>query len=91
MSQRTNDMLLLSGLFIGAVVGAAAATLLTPHSGAETREQIAERGVELKQRADDAVQRAQQIASDAVAKVQVAANDLLKTPGQGSDDMGGGI
>ena len=84
MSQRTNDMALLSGLFLGAIVGAAAATLLAPRSGAETRDQIAERGVELKHRADDAVLRAQQIATDAVAKVQVAAQDLLKPGGDAS-------
>lgn len=77
MSQDKNDLVLLGGLFLGAMVGAAAATLLVPRSGAETREQISERGVELKQRADDAVQRAQQIASDAVAKVQVSAQDML--------------
>ena len=71
-------MLFLAGLFFGAMVGAAAATLLTPRSGAEAREQVAERGLELKSRAEDTVQRAQQVANEAVAKVQSAAHDLLK-------------
>jgi gas vesicle protein len=57
------------------------ATLLAPQSGPETREQVVERGLELKNRAEDAVQRAQQVASEAVAKVQTSAGDLLKHPG----------
>ena len=76
--KKNDDMLFLAGLFFGAMVGAAAATLLTPRSGAETREQVAERGLELKSRAEDTVQRAQQVANEAVAKVQSAAHDLLK-------------
>ncbi len=76
--QKNDDMLFLAGLFFGAMVGAAAATLLTPRSGAEAREQVAERGLELKSRAEDTVQRAQQVANEAVAKVQSAAHDLLK-------------
>lgn len=92
MSQDHNDMLFLAGLFFGAVVGAAAAALLTPRSGAETREQVAERGIELKNRAEEAVQRAQQIATDAVAKVQGAAHDLIGQPPTGDPlGEGGGI
>lgn len=75
---KNDDMLFLAGLFFGAMVGAATATLLTPRSGAEAREQVAERGLELKSRAEDTVQRAQQVANEAVAKVQSAAHDLLK-------------
>lgn len=92
MNQHNNDMLFLAGLFFGAVVGAAAAALLTPRSGAEAREQVAERGIELKNRAEEAVQRAQQIATDAVAKVQVAAQDMIGQPPAGEQlNHGGGI
>ena len=92
MSERDDDMLFLAGLFFGAVVGAAAAVLLTPQSGPDIREQVAERGIELKTRAEDAVQRAQQVASDAVAKVQASAQELIKQ--RPDDDLvnnGGGI
>jgi len=90
MSDRNDDLLFFAGLVLGAVAGGAVAALLTPQSGPEMREQVAERGLELKNRADDAVQRAQQVATDAVAKVQSSAQDLLKKP---SDDLvsGGGI
>ena len=87
-----DDMLFLAGLFLGAVAGAAAAVLLTPRSGPDLREQVVERGIELRSRAEDAVQRAQQVATETVSKVQTAAQDLIKQ--QSGDDMmnqGGGI
>jgi gas vesicle protein len=89
MSDR-DDVLFFAGLVLGAIAGGAVAALLTPQSGSEIREQVAERGLELKNRADDAVQRAQQVAAEAVAKVQATAQDLIKKPG---DDLvnGGGI
>jgi gas vesicle protein len=90
MSDRNDDLLFFAGLVLGAVVGGAVAALLTPQSGPEVREQVAERSLELKNRADDAVQRAQRVATEAVARVQATAQDLLKKPG---DDLvsGGGI
>lgn len=92
MSERNDDMLFLAGLFLGAAAGAMAAVLLTPQSGPQVREQVAERGIELKTRAEDAVQRAQQVASDTVAKVQHAAQDLIgQQPGQDVVSNGEGI
>jgi gas vesicle protein len=91
MSDRNDDLLFFAGLVLGAIAGGAVATLLTPQSGPEIREQVVERGLELKNRADEAVQRAQQVATEAVAKVQASAHDLIKKP---SDDLvsgGGGI
>jgi gas vesicle protein len=65
------------GLISGAAVGALAVALFSPRSGPESREQVVERGVELKNRAEDVVQRAQLVASEAVAKVQTRARELL--------------
>jgi gas vesicle protein len=92
MSERNDDMLFLAGLFFGAIAGAAAAVLLTPRSGPELREQVVERGIELRTRAEDAVQRAQQVATETVAKVQSAAQELAKQqPGDDVVNQGGGI
>lgn len=85
MEQQNNDLAFFVGLVAGAIVGGAAAALLAPHSGPETREQIVERGLELKSRADDVVERAQRVASDTVAKVQSTAQGML---GQAHDDTG---
>lgn len=77
MDERHDDWLFFAGLLVGAVAGGMAAALLAPHSGIETREQVVERGLELKNRAEDVVQRAQQVASETVAKVQTAAHEML--------------
>src|SRR5690349_15794536 len=43
MSERDDDLLFFAGLVLGAIAGGALAALLTPQSGPEIREQIAER------------------------------------------------
>lgn len=83
MFEDNDTLAFLAGLVAGAIVGGVAASLFVPHSGPETREQVVERGLELKSRAEDAVQRAQQIASDTVAKVQTSAQDII---GQGGSE-----
>jgi gas vesicle protein len=50
---RERDSSTLKGLLLGALAGAAAAALLAPRSGAATRELLRERGLELKDRAED--------------------------------------
>ncbi|MBX0328763.1 YtxH domain-containing protein [Oscillochloris sp. ZM17-4] len=47
------DQSMLSGMLLGALAGAAAAALLAPRSGAATRELLRERGLELKDRAEE--------------------------------------
>jgi len=66
------------GLISGAVVGTVVASLFVPRSGLETREVVAERGIELKNRAEDTVRKAQDVANETVSKVQVAAQELLQ-------------
>jgi len=90
MSEDNDDLLFLAGLVVGAVAGGLAAALLTPQSGTETREQVVERGLELKGRAEDAVQRAQLVANEAVAKVQTTAQELIgQRPADGGAIPGG--
>jgi gas vesicle protein len=92
MSERNDNLMFLAGLFLGAIAGSFTAVLLVPRSGPETREQVVERGLELKSRAEDAVQRAQHVASETVAKVQSAAQGLVgQKPGDDVVNGGGGI
>ncbi len=92
MDERDNNLLFVAGLLIGAVVGGVAAVFFAPRSGPEVREQVAERGLELRNRAEDAVQRAQTIASDTVTKVQSSAQNLLgQTPGDEIERGGEGV
>jgi gas vesicle protein len=77
MEKQNGDLVFFAGLIAGAIVGGVVAALLAPRSGPEAREQIVERGLELKNRAEDAVERAQRIANETVAKVQATAQELI--------------
>jgi gas vesicle protein len=90
MENQSADLAFFAGLVVGAIVGGAAAALLAPHSGPETREQIVERGLELKDRAEDVVERAQRVASETVAKVQTAAGEMLGQAGAAAPDTAAG-
>lgn len=48
MARRGGGLEFLSGLFIGGMLGAVIGLLLAPQSGQETRAQLLERGIELK-------------------------------------------
>jgi gas vesicle protein len=91
MSEQKDDLVFLAGLVVGAIVGGMAAVLLAPKSGQDLREQVAERGLELKNRAEETVQRAQHVASEAVAKVRTTAEELIARPGEDTVSGGGGI
>src|SRR5512142_1419227 len=76
----TNNVLgVLVGMLIGALAGAATMLLLAPQSGKDTRMQIQEKGIELRDRTTEIVE-------DAIAQVRTNANKIttgLKNYGQG--------
>jgi gas vesicle protein len=53
MAEKSSGADFIAGFLVGALVGAAAALLLAPHSGEETRTFIREKGIELGDRADE--------------------------------------
>ena len=68
----------LIGMLIGGLAGAAAALLMAPQSGKDTRKQIQEKSIELRDRTTELVE-------DTVAQVRTKANNLtvgLKDRGQ---------
>jgi gas vesicle protein len=56
----------LAGILIGGLVGAAAALLLAPQSGEETRAQIKEKSIEIRDRAGTTLEDAKSKASQSV-------------------------
>ena len=70
MSSKDQVSSFFSGFFIGALIGAATALLLAPQSGEETRTQLREKGIELKETAEatyaDVSQKAEAAYSDMV-------------------------
>jgi len=75
----TNNILgVLTGMLIGGLAGAVTMLLLAPQSGKDTRKQIQEKGVELRDRTTELVE-------DTMAQVRTKANKLtadLKDRGQ---------
>ncbi len=64
-----NILGVLIGLLVGCLAGAAAMLLLAPQSGAETRTQIQEKGIELRDRTSGMVE-------DAMAQVRLDRNQI---------------
>jgi gas vesicle protein len=66
----TNNILgVLTGILIGGLAGAVTMLLLAPQSGKDTRKQIQEKGVELRDRTTELVE-------DTMAQVRTKANKL---------------
>jgi gas vesicle protein len=59
-----------AGFVIGALAGAAAALLMAPASGAETRKQISDKGIELKDQAQKLADETKMKAQQQVTYVQ---------------------
>lgn len=60
-----------TGFFIGALLGGAAALLLAPQSGEETRTQLRDKGIELKDKAEATY-------ADAMEKLEATTEELRK-------------
>ncbi len=57
-----------AGFLLGCLVGAAAALVLTPRSGEETRDTLAETGIELRVRGEEVVAKARDEADDLISR-----------------------
>jgi gas vesicle protein len=74
----TNIVGVLAGMLIGGLAGAVTMLLLAPQSGKDTRKQLQEKSIELRNRTTEMVE-------DTMAQVRTKANDLtagLKDRGQ---------
>jgi gas vesicle protein len=70
MSDHDNDLgAFLSGVIIGGLVGAAAALLLAPQSGEETRGFIRDKSIELRDRASETAEEARLRAGEIATRV----------------------
>jgi len=60
-----------AGFFVGALIGGATALLMAPQSGEETRTQIREKSIELKDKAEATYQ-------DALKRLETTTEDIRK-------------
>jgi gas vesicle protein len=70
MSDQNGGAEFFAGIVIGGLVGAALALLLAPQSGEETRAQIRDKSLEIKDRAEVGVLEARQMAQAQLAQLQ---------------------
>ena len=72
----------LAGFIVGGLVGAATALILAPQSGERTRTQIREKGIELRDRAEDLAEdarvRAERLAEEAQLRAEEAVAEARK-------------
>jgi gas vesicle protein len=68
----------LTGFIVGGLVGAAVSLLLAPQSGEETRTLIRDKGIELRDRADEEIKRFQETADKTLEEVRVQADEMQK-------------
>jgi gas vesicle protein len=66
-----------AGLIIGGLVGAAVALLMAPQSGEETRAQIRDVSLELKERADETVAETREKAEAITADARRRAEEII--------------
>lgn len=79
----TNNILsVLVGMLIGGLAGAVTMLLLAPQSGKDTRQQIQEKGIELRNRTTELVE-------DTVAQVRTKANKLTVDLKERSQEIAG--
>lgn len=67
-----------AGVLIGGLVGAAAALLLAPQSGEETRRQIGRASVDLRDRAQDTLEDARERAEATIADARRRAERIVE-------------
>jgi gas vesicle protein len=83
-----------AGFFVGAAFGAVAALLLTPKTGKEMRETVAEEGKKLKERTEGTIseirekgaevyRKAREAPAGTAERVEKAARTISETPGTG--------
>jgi gas vesicle protein len=87
MAEKANATDFFAGFVVGALVGAAAALLLAPQSGEDTRILIREKGVELKGRADEFQTQAKEKAEDLQAKVKEAVEEGKTAAAKKKEDL----
>ena len=87
MSSENSGALFFTGLVVGGLVGASLALLLAPQSGAETRGQIKDKGVELKDGAVEGLTEAGHYAQTQTAAWQEKGHNVTDAINRSKDSI----
>jgi gas vesicle protein len=77
----------LAGFVIGGLVGSAVALLLAPQSGEETRAVIRDKGIELKDRANETAEEARARAEQALEEARIRAEEAMDDVRARADEL----
>ncbi|MBP1701825.1 MAG: hypothetical protein H6Q38_932 [Chloroflexi bacterium] len=81
----------LAGILIGGLVGAATALLLAPQSGEETRAQIREKSIEIRDRANETVEEARVRANQSLETARLRVDELSQQVKQKASGSTSGV
>ena len=87
MSDRDEFGAFLVGFIVGGLAGAAAALLLAPQSGDETRKVIRERSIELRDKAAETLDEAYEQAEEAAVEARQRFEELAKITREKTEDI----
>ena len=87
MADRNGGGEFFAGLVVGGLVGAAIALLMAPQSGVETRTQLRDASLELKDRANETMAEAREKADAIVADARRRAEEMMTEARRRSEDM----
>ncbi len=87
MSDSNDFVTFFAGMIIGGLVGAAAAMMLAPQSGEDTRALLRDKGIELKEKAVDVAQDAQLRAEKALETTRAQLEDVVDELKSRTDEL----
>jgi len=87
MSDNNDFVTFFAGMIIGGLVGAAAAMLLAPQSGEDTRAMLRDKSIELKDKAVDVGQDVQLRAEKALETTRVQLEDVINELKSRTDEL----
>ncbi len=80
-----------AGFLVGGIVSAVAALILAPQSGEETRKQIVDTSIELRDKADDGIRKIRETTDQGIAKIKEASEEYAKKASSAYGDVKGKV
>ena len=87
MADRSGGGEFFAGLIVGGLIGAGVALLFAPQSGEETRAQIRDASIELKDRANETIAEAREKADAITADARRRAEEIIADARKSADKM----
>lgn len=91
MSDNNDFGAFVAGFLVGGIISAATALIFAPQSGEETRKQIADLSIEMRDKADDNIRRVRETADESIAKLKESAEEYSKKAAETYEEVKGKV